>query len=141
MPRVAVWLLRAALLCLALGFTAGALMLASKGIPWGGDLNTYLRPAHRELLLVGWTIQLVMGVAFWIFPRQRLGSLPYGREWLGWLAVGLLNGGVLLIVIGSLMSASHATFQILGRFAELSAATALSVNLWGRVRPFGLSQI
>ena len=116
-------------------------MLASKGIALGGDLNTLLRPAHRELLLVGWTIQLVMGVAFWIFPRQRLGSLPYGREWLGWLALGLLNGGVLLIVIGSLMNASHPTFQILGRFAELGAATALSVNLWGRVRPFGLSQI
>lgn len=138
MPRPSVWLLRAALVHLALGFTVGAVLLAHKGIPFAPDATLLLRPAHRELLLVGWTIQLVMGVAFWIFPRRRLSGSPYGRESLAWLAFALLNGGVWLAIAGS---ANVPWLVLLGRAAEAGAAAAFAANLWGRVRAFGLSQI
>lgn len=113
-------------------------MLAHKGIPFAPETALWLRPAHRELLLVGWSIQLVMGVAFWIFPRQRLAGSPYGREALAWLAFVLLNAGVWLVIAGS----SNAPWlALLGRVAEVGAAGAFATNLWGRVRAFGLSQI
>lgn len=142
MPRVCVWLLRAALGSLVLGFTVGAVMLASKGLGLGFALNQQLRPAHRELLLVGWTMQLVMGVALWIFPRQQLRALPYGREWLAWLTLALLNTGVWLVLVGSLMAPRAGGWLVFGgRLAEIGAAAAFAANLWGRIRPAGLSQI
>lgn len=142
MPRVSVWLVRAALGYLALGFTIGALLLANTGVPFAPDLNPRLRAMHVEFLLVGWTIQLVMGVAIWIFPRFRLSVLPYGREWLAWLAFGCVNAGVWLVAVGSLAPSGSGAFLVLaGRLAEIGAAAALMGNLWGRVRPFGLSQI
>lgn len=138
MPRVSVWFVRAALVHLALGFTAGAVLLAGKGVPLVPGIAPRLRPAHMEFLLVGWTIQLVMGVAIWIFPRFRLSELAYGRMWAAWLAFVLLNAGVWLVALSGWLAPGAA---LGGRLLEIAAAAAFVANLWGRVRPFGLSQI
>lgn len=53
--------------------------------PWGS--------LHAHLLLVGFLLLLIIGVAFWTFPRIR-GRRP-GREW-GWVAFALINAGLLL---------------------------------------------
>jgi hypothetical protein len=42
---------------------------------------------------VGFLLLLIIGVAFWMFPRIR-GQRP-GREW-GWVAFALINAGLLL---------------------------------------------
>ena len=99
MPRVSRWLIHASLVYLALGFTLGALLLWSKGLPLDPVVTRFL-PAHIEFLLVGWTIQLVMGVATWIFPRFGVRPSPYGSEAAAWAAFALLNAGVCLAAIG-----------------------------------------
>ena len=68
MPKLSCWFIRAALLHLALGITFGMLILLHKATPFYPPLWRLLS-LHIELLLFGWTVQLVMGVAFWIFPR------------------------------------------------------------------------
>ena len=68
MPQLSRWTVRAAYFNLLLGFTLGALILANKGMFLHPAIWGWL-PAHIELLLVGWIVQLVMGVAFWIAPR------------------------------------------------------------------------
>ena len=98
MPRLTVWMVRAALLHLGAGFTFGALMLLNKGAPVSGEIWRLLWP-HVELVLLGWTLQLGMGVAFWIMPRFS-GERRYGRVWLGWAAFGLLNAGVVTVIGG-----------------------------------------
>lgn len=128
MPRISCWFLRAALLYLALGFTLGALLLANKGLALHPAIANLL-PAHVEFLLVGWTIQLVMGVALWIFPRFGAGTLAK-RDSLGWAAFALLNGGVWLVVTG---------MPFAGRLAEMAAAAVFAVHAWTRVRASGLS--
>src|SRR5207245_871083 len=84
-PRVSVWLARAALVHLALGFTLGALLLVSKALGPSPALWR-LRPAHVQLVLFGWTVQLVMAVAVWIFPRVGLRGTPPGRTRFAWVA-------------------------------------------------------
>lgn len=141
MPRVSLWFVRASLLYLAVGFTLGALLLFNKGVPVAPALWKLL-PAHVEFLVVGWTIQLVMGVAIWIFPRHSLGPRPRGSEPLAWLAFALLNGGVWLAGVGPLVAGGGSPWlPIAGRVAEVGAAVAFVANLWGRVKPFGLSEM
>ena len=123
MPRLSVWMIRTALLALAAGATLGALLLADPGL--AGGLARW-RPLHAELLLVGWTVQLALGVAYWILPRFREGR-ERGREELAWTAFVLVNLGVVLVGAGS---------PAAGRGAEAIAAVAFAAQAWPRVKPF-----
>ena len=133
MPLVSAWFVRASLVHLVGGFILGALLLAAKGLPLGDGVWAW-RPVHIEMLLVGWMIQLVMGVAIWIFPRFVLRRAPRRSTITAWLAFALLNAGVLLVGFGGALVAA-------GRLAEIGAAASFAVHLWGRVSPAGLSDI
>lgn len=139
MPRVSQWLVRASLVYLALGFTLGAVLLFNKGIPLTPVLVRLL-PAHIEFLLVGWVIQLVMGVATWIFPRFGVARLPYGSEAAAWLAFALVNAGVWLVGVGPLMAGRAGdVLPFIGRLVEAASAVVFAANIWARVRASGLS--
>lgn len=130
MPRLSVWMVRAALVALLAGAALGALILAAPGEP--GLIRW--RPLHAELLLVGWTIQLAFGVAYWILPRFRQGA-ERGREELGWAALILVNAGVLLAGFGR-SAAGWEAWALAGRVAEMAAALAFAAQAWPRVKPF-----
>ena len=135
MPRLSVWFLRSALISLALGFTLGALLLFNKGIPISPFLWQLL-PAHIEFLLVGWIVQLIMGVGFWILPRF-LYEPKRGNVTLAWLAFWLVNLGIWLSSLGPLL-ASSAWIGAAGLVAEVLAALAFAFHAWRRVKPFGV---
>ena len=133
MPRVSVWILRVALIYLGIGFTFGAYMLANKGLNFDPGAWRLLFP-HMELLLVGWTTQLIVGVAFWIMPRFS-GSAKYGRVRLVWVSYGLLNAGILAVVIGGWTGSND--LILAGRVAELLAALLFAIYIVPRVKPLG----
>ncbi len=131
MPRLGAWYVRAALSYLAAGFTFGALMLANKGVPFYPPLWRLL-PAHIEFLLLGWTVQLAFGVAFWILPRwhtQRGDVRP------AWAAFVLLNAGIWLVVLAGWFN-GPAWAVLLGRMLEAAAVAAYVIHAWPRVKPW-----
>lgn len=128
MPRLSAWAVRAALLYLLLGFTFGALLLANKGQPFWPAVWQLL-PAHVEFLVLGWTGQLALGVAYWILPRYPGGSR--GNERLAGAALVLLNIGVLLAALQGLGAGLFAA----GRVCQLGAGLLFAAHAWGRVRP------
>lgn len=133
MPRLSVILIRTALLYLAAGFTIGGLLLFNKGVPFAPMLWRLL-PMHIEFVLVGWTVQLALGVAFWAFPRFARGPTR-GDERLVWVAYGLLNTGILSVSL-SLWLTGPIGFP-LGRLAEFIAVALFALQLWPRVKPLG----
>lgn len=134
MPRLSVWLVRSALCYLAIGALTGAVLLVSRGVFLGAWVGRLL-PIHIEFLLIGWTLQLALGVAFWILPRFRAGS-ERGREGLVWLSYALLNTGVLAVALGQAFMLPPAV-PLLGRTAEALAAVAFSLHAWPRIKVFG----
>lgn len=92
MPLLSRWMVKFALVYLALGFTLGGLLLANKGVPIH-PLLWLLLPAHQEFLINGWMVHLALGVAFWILPRfahePKRGNTRLA--WMGWI---LLNLGI-----------------------------------------------
>lgn len=136
MPRLSVWMVRAALLHLGIGFTIGALMLCNKGNPID-PLIWRLLVAHMDFLLLGWTMQLAMGVAFWIMPRFS-GEQKYGSERLAWAALILINVGVLTVALSPWGGAVADVMALVGRTAELLAAIAFAIHIWPRVKAFGV---
>lgn len=129
MPRLTQWMIRTALIYLLLGFTVGALLLTHKGIPLHPALWSWL-PAHIEFLLMGWIVQLTMGVGYWILPRYwGIPRLP--KEMYGQVAFGLLNLGIWLVVAGTTFRAGRwALFA--GRGAEVAAVIFFAFHYWRR---------
>lgn len=137
MPRLSQYLVRAALVWLALGYTLGGLTLANKGLglsPWLGTL----RLPHVHMLLAGWTAQLALGVAFWILPR--LGGGSRGNERLMALAGVALNLGVVAAALYDplkpwLPVGSIEWLPVAAGLLYLVAALAALAHLWPRVLP------
>lgn len=129
MPLLSAWLIRAALTYLLLGFTLGGLLLWNKGLPIHLALWRLL-PAHMEFLLLGWTVQLVMGMAYWILPRFHTKRPLTG---LVWLSFGLLNSGIWLVAVGGFIGSVEMT-QLIGRALEASAVIAFASHAWLRVK-------
>ena len=98
-----------------------------------------LLPAHIELLLLGWTLNLALGMAYWILPRYKTGA-PRGATRPVWLAYGLLNGAVLVVCVAPwlpLSDAVEASLLMLGRTAEALAAGVFAWQALPRIKAQG----
>jgi hypothetical protein len=134
MPKLSVWMVRASLVHMGLGFLFGSLILHHKGIPIYGWTWKLLNP-HIELMIFGWTMQLVMGVAFFALPRFTHRPSRYGFESLGWISFTLLNSGVILVAIANWYGLGEV--MLIGRMLSLLAVISYVVMIWPRVKPFG----
>ena len=153
MPATSRTFIKASVVYLCLGAIVGALMLVNRYLPLGSWVG-YLRIGHVQMLVVGWLTQLILGVAWWLFPPLKIGlradaPLPVrrgqtqrGSEPLFWVTFACLNAGILLrAVFDPLYSwARIGLFNLLVGFSGLFlllAAVAFVLNMWGRVRELG----
>lgn len=152
MPATSRAFVKVSIICLILGAVLGALLLVNRWLPLDPRLAV-LKGSHVQLLIVGWLTQLILGVAWWLFPPLALrprsdGTMPArrgqaqrGNEPLFWATFVCLNLGVLLRVVSEPLQAwTGIDFAFLvgisGLFL-LFAAVAFVVNMWGRVRELG----
>ena len=132
MPRVSRWFIRTAWLHFVIAITWGALMLTYKACPGLGGWIWRLRAWHLEAMLMGWVAQLILGVLFWWLPKLP-GGVSRGPEIPVWLAYGLLNVGIALVVVGQTWGLGEGLRW--GRACQLLAGLAFGVNAWPRIRP------
>ena len=133
MPVWTVRLVRASLVYLGVGVLLGAILLLQKaGFLPTGDIP--LVPLHMEVVLVGWFVQLTMGIAYWILPRYPVAPergpacpLPWGF----WL----LNLGILAVSTRSVLP-SLPGLVLAGRWAEAVAVLLFGLTLGPRIRQF-----
>jgi hypothetical protein len=147
-PRQSRWLVRSGLLWFVAATAAGLAAAVGPGTPFALPLPTVL-----HLYTVGWITQLILGVAFWMFPRAskpRPGTTseataapatalaeraPGGPEGLMSLAYALLNAGLVLRVLGEPGGApGSGSMLVLAGLAQWCAALCAAVVLWPRVR-------
>jgi hypothetical protein len=130
MPLLTRAFIKTALIYLVLALALGIWL--AEGAPNG------LFPAYIHLLVFGWLTQLTFGVIYWMFPKYSA-QLPRGHEWLGWVAYGALNAGLILRAVAEPMQASHASRAfgialLASAILQWIAGAAFFVNTWGRVR-------
>jgi hypothetical protein len=123
-PKISVWAVRAALVWLGVGALLGGMILARGALGFYGIAGHI--PAHGEMMLVGWMMQLAFGVAHWILPRT--GPKGRGAEWPVGVAIAMLNVGVLAVTFGAVL---------LGRLLALGGAIAFAVQGAPRIRAAG----
>jgi hypothetical protein len=129
-----VWAIRLALLQLVVAFGAGGWLLAARGLPTLPQPPGWLLPVHLELALLGWILQLAMGVAYWMLPKFQTG-LPRGATGPAFLVLTMFNLSVLASVAGAVLGAPG--LHLAGRAGELGAVGLFATNAWPRIKAFG----
>jgi hypothetical protein len=135
MPPLSRWFLKAGFTALVLALLL-ELLIARPASLWPSLPNQALRLGGTHLLTVGWLLQLMTGVAFWMFPRHPTRP-PRGDARLGWIAMVLLNLGLLLRLIGEpwrLGFGGPAWPLMASALLQLGALGLIVVLLWPRVR-------
>lgn len=152
MPTTTRVSVKASILYLCLGALLGALLLFDRWVPLLPAI-ALLRTAHVVFLVIGWLTQLIVGVAWWLFPPLQIGLVPSspavrrgqsqrGSEPLFWTTFVCLNAGVWLKALSEplyrrtglmLWSGLNGLSSLL----LLAAAITFVVNLWRRVRALG----
>jgi len=129
-PRASKWTIRLSLIHFAAGILLGATMLLAKaGVGSVGLLNHRL--THVHMMLFGWLVQFVIGVAFWILPK--FSEAPRrGNTTLVWASLLAINAGALLGTFEPWVPAMGAA----GWGLEILACVLFSVHLWPRIKGF-----
>ncbi len=94
--------------------------------------------AHAHLLLVGFLLMIVMGVATWMFPRPARDDTRYRPElaeavyWVMTLSTAVRAAAEILAPI----SGEPALRLVIaaGGLGQLAGAALFVLNMWGRVR-------
>lgn len=94
--------------------------------------------AHVHLLLVGFMLLLVMGVATWMFPRPARDDARYRPE-LAAAVYWLMTGGTGVRAAAELLAPlaggrALRLLIVLGGLAQVAGACLFVVNMWWRVR-------
>lgn len=97
-----------------------------------------LGPPYLHLLLLGWISQLIMGIAFWMFPKFSR-EAPRRSERLALAVYLLLNGGLLLRAVGepaNTLRTEQVWDIVLLASASLQwlAGLFFVANTWGRIK-------
>jgi hypothetical protein len=153
MPVTSRAFVRVSVIYLCLGAILGALLFVNRWLPLDPRIAA-LKPSHVQMVVIGWLTQLILGVAWWLFPplmiglrsdapgAVRSGQRQRGSEPLFWATFLSLNIGILLAVVFEPLY-SWTQMGIFGLLAGVSgifliaAAVAFVVNMWGRVRELG----
>jgi len=94
--------------------------------------------AHVHLLLVGFVLMIVMGVATWMFPRPARDDTAYrpglaeAVYWIMTLATALRGAAELLAPAGGWRF--FGPLIALGGLGQLAGTALFVVNMWRRVR-------
>ena len=132
MPRLSSWMIKVSYLYLFIGATIGALLLVNKAT---GDIQWIwvTLPVHIECMIIGFIMNLVLGTAYWIFPRYFT-KPNRGHPVPAWLGFGLVNLGLLIAVIFRFIPGMQFLVGT-GRVAEVAGIILFVSSLWFRVYP------
>lgn len=137
MPTLSRWLIRTALVCCAAAFLLG-LALAIAPLRSAHPMLAAAWPSYIHLLVVGWITQLIMGVAYWMFPRVQRRPAP-ASDRQGWIVYASINIGLACRLVGEPIAGAYAGgapgwLLPLSAALQLIAMVMFVVGIWPRVR-------
>lgn len=130
MPTITRTFIKAAILYFALGLLTSFLVSARSLLNLPLFLDAMM-PTYLHMLVVGWITQLIIGVAYWMFPKFSKQS-PRGDERVGWAIFILLNIGLPLRIIGEPFAIGW--MLILSSLLQLFAIWMFIIVIWPRVK-------
>jgi heme/copper-type cytochrome/quinol oxidase subunit 1 len=122
---------------LAAGLLLGAWIIVSEFLLGRHPPRLFIT-AHTHLLLVGFMLMIVMGVATWMFPRPARDDTRYRPElaeavyWVMTLSTVVRALAEILVALSG--APSWRPIIALGGLGQLAGAALFVINMWPRVR-------
>lgn len=138
MPSLSRWFIKAGFISLILALLCELLLLRPGGIAPSLPASA-IQLAAIHLLTVGWLLQIIVGVGFWMFPRHPT-MPPRGSPAPGWVGLVTLNLGLLFRIIGESwrLGFSGPRWPLVVAATLQGVAIVLTVYLlWPRIRATG----
>lgn len=137
MPQLTRLFIKTALVYFVLALLAGwitTIQALRTTVPLAGALS----PVYFHLFMVGWVTQLIIGVAYWMFPRFTR-ERPRGYDSLFWATYGLLNAGLILRVFAEPSMAVSAwegwgTWLAVSALLQWLGGMSFVASIWPRVK-------
>jgi len=97
--------------------------------------------AHTHVILVGFVMTMILGVALWLFPRPDKSDARYSPL-LAEISYWLLAGGTASRFVAELARGSSSArwlrwVVVLAGFAQALALLLFFYTMWTRIRPVG----
>ncbi len=142
MFTLARYYVKSAILFLVMGLLLGGFMSYRINIS-DAAVPQSLITAHTHLILVGFVMMLIMGIALWLFPRPR--EKVFYSPLLAEITFYLMFLSILVRsaaeIAGSIvLSPWIAGTVVAGSFGEIAGIVLFFINIWNRIKPIG-SQI
>jgi hypothetical protein len=138
MPPLSRWFIKAGFVSLALSLLLELFQLRPASLfPTLPPAAVHLAAIH--LLTVGWLLQVILGVAFWMFPRHPTAP-PRGDARWGWFALVVLNAGLAFRLAGESGRLGYgwpAWPLVVAAVLQVAGVAAGLVLLWPRIRTSG----
>lgn len=137
MPPLVRRYLKTSFCFLVFGLLTGLHVSAAEYMGWGVIRQGYV-PAHAHLILVGFLLMLILGVALWMFPKPAEGDVRWkpGRfEFVYWMLVlGVLGRTTGEIVREYSTNRAWGALVFGASSLETLGVIVFVVSLWPRIR-------
>jgi heme/copper-type cytochrome/quinol oxidase subunit 1 len=137
MPPLVRRYLKTSFCFLVLGLLTGLHVSAVEYMGWGVMRQGYI-PAHAHLILVGFLLMLILGVALWMFPKPAEGDVrwkPARFELVYWMFVfGVIGRTTGEIVREYSLARAWSVLVFVASCVETLAVIVFVVSLWPRIR-------
>lgn len=125
---------------LAVGLAIGVWLIVRREL-FGQHASPYESSAHVHALFVGFVMQMILGVALWLFPRPDKTDTRYNPT-LVTISYWLLTIGTAGRVAGEL-SRGYVDVPLMGLgivlcgIAQVAGVLLFFFTMWSRIRPLG----
>ncbi len=139
MFTLARYYVKSAILFLVIGLLLGGYMSYRINIS-GSAVPQSMITAHTHLILVGFVMMLIMGVALWLFPRPR--EKVFYSPLLAEITFYIMFAAILVrsageIIDGFILSRWLTWAIAIGSFGEIIGILLFFINIWNRIKPIG----
>ena len=137
MPPLVRRYIKTSFVFLLIGLLLGAYIIVAEFV-LGAHPPRLLITAHAHLLLVGFMVMMVMGVATWMFPRPARDDTRYRPElaeavyWVMTLATAVRAAAEVLLGVSGVPLLRW--LIAVGGLGQLTGAGLFAVNMWWRLR-------
>jgi heme/copper-type cytochrome/quinol oxidase subunit 1 len=132
--------IKTAIIFLAAGIALGGWMLVNRELH-GRPPTEYETSAHTHLIFVGFVMEMILGVALWLFPRPHKDDTRYSPRSVD-AAYWLLTAGTAIRAAGELAHASVDGVAlrwliVCSGLAQIGGLGLFFYTMWSRIRAVG----
>lgn len=133
MPKYSILFIKTAFIYFIFGTILGATLLINKAYNFN-PLLWNLLPIHIEILFIGWFLQFILGVAYWIMPKY-FSSKSYGNEIIIKTSYILINLGLIIkTILDYITSNTFYSLSLVSFLPVFIGILLFASNIWLRVR-------